>query len=117
MFLTNHAVDSVFLEGIVEGHHALFGTAAVLVVFANGVVRNEIDIRQLLNVLEQLSQFLGLLYPVIDFIEHDVLKGHTTVGRLNIVFNSRKKLFNREGPVNPHDAGPQIIIRGMEGYS
>ena len=52
MFLTDHTVDSVFLESIIESHHALFGTAAVLVMLANGVVRNEIDIRQFLNVLE-----------------------------------------------------------------
>ena len=40
--------------------------------------------------LRQLSQFLGLLYPIIDFIERMMYSKVTTVGRLNIVFDSRK---------------------------
>ena len=55
MFLTNDAVDSFFLECIIKGHDTLFGTSAILVMFTNWVVRNQVDIRQFLDILKQFS--------------------------------------------------------------
>ena len=77
------------------------------------IVRNQVNIRQFLDILEQFCQLQGLLNPIIDFIQHDVLKGHPTVRGLDIVFNRRKQFFNRESPVDFHNTRAQVIVWSM----
>ncbi|MNM80767.1 hypothetical protein D3C81_927430 [compost metagenome] len=81
----------------------------------NRIVRNQVHIGQAAAVTDQFSQFKRVLSLVIDVFEHDIFECDPAVSPLQIVVNGPHQLLNRNGTVDLHNSGTNLIVRRMQG--
>ncbi|MNY49283.1 hypothetical protein D3C86_1846880 [compost metagenome] len=79
------------------------------------IVRNQVHIRQLANVLNQLSQLERMLSTIIDVSEQNIFNRNPTIRLRQVVFNGFHQRLDRNRFVDFHNASTKFVRWRMQG--